>query len=236
MHHPAGLVVRDALDPGVERDHAAAILEIAAQRRHELMAVDDAGFRRAQRGNAVERRLHGARRGAVDQLEVFDAVGGPLLEDCLHLADFGVLGGDDQLAALPVRHAVRGAELVEHAAAARAVMGAQRAGRIVHAAVDHLGVAGRDAVADAARRFRDDHLVALERGGARHREPDNACADHKNLHGGNSYSFDAALSRRGDECAMNIMRRKNIVASALRRLASRTNSRLARSFVGRGSV
>ena len=37
------------LDRRVERDDAAAILKVAAQRQHEAVAVDDAGLRRAHR-------------------------------------------------------------------------------------------------------------------------------------------------------------------------------------------
>ena len=129
-----------------------------------------------------ERGLHRARRRAVDQREAFDAVGLALLEDRLHLRHFGVFGGDDQLAALAMRHAVRGAELVHQPAAARTVIGAQRPGRVIHAAVDHLAVARRHAVADALGRLGDDDLMALERRRARDRKPHHAGADDQNLH------------------------------------------------------
>jgi hypothetical protein len=49
--------------------------------------------------------------------------------------------------------------------------------------VDHLAVARGHAVADAARLFRDDHLVAGDGCGARDRKTDHACADDKDLHG-----------------------------------------------------
>ena len=112
-----------------------------------------------------ERGLHRARRVAADQLKPFDAVDRRPAWRCLSiLARSASLGRDDQLAAAPVRHAVRGAEFVEHAPAAHAVPRAQRAGRVVHAGMDHLAVARGHAVADAVGRLRDDHLMAGERG------------------------------------------------------------------------
>jgi hypothetical protein len=155
-----------------------------AQRSHELMAVDNAGLRRMQRRDAGERGLHRARGRAVDHREALDAVAAALLKDRLHLGHFGVLGRDNQLAALAMRHAVRGAEFVQQAAAARTVVRAQRAGRVVHAGVDHLAVAGRYAVADAARGFGNDHLMAGERRRACDRKPHHARADDENLHDG----------------------------------------------------
>ena len=76
----------------------------------------------------LQRRLHCARGRAVDHGEALDAVGLALLEDRFHLADLGVFGGDDQLAAFPVRHAVRGAELVP-SCAGRADSAARAASR-----------------------------------------------------------------------------------------------------------
>ena len=168
-HQPSGLGVDEPLDLGAERDHAAAILEIALQGAHERMTVDDAGVGRVQRRHAIELRLHGAGCRAVDHHEALDAVGGALLEDRLHLADLGIFGGDDQLAAQAKRHAVGLAELHHQAPAARAVISAQRSGRVVHAAVDHFTVARRHAVADAQGPLGDDHLVALQRRRARDR-------------------------------------------------------------------
>jgi hypothetical protein len=59
--------------------------------------------------------------------------------------------------------AVRSAEVVEQAAAARAVPRAQRAGRIIDAGVNDLAVARGHAVADAAGRLGDDHVMAAQR-------------------------------------------------------------------------
>ena len=80
-----------ALDSGFERDHATAILEVAPQRQHEAMAVDDAGFRRPQRADAGQFGLHGARGVAADHLGTFDAVPLGLRPDGLDLGEFGSL-------------------------------------------------------------------------------------------------------------------------------------------------
>jgi hypothetical protein len=79
---------------------------------------------------------------------------------------------------------MRGAELDHHAPTPRAMMGAQRSGRIVHAAVDHFAVARGHAVANAGRRLGDNYIMAGKRRRARNRKPDNTGADDKDLHGG----------------------------------------------------
>ncbi len=147
------------------------------------MTVDDAGLRRVQRGDAGERRLEPPRRGRIEHREPLDAVrlALPLDRGELHL--FGRVRRDDQLAALAVRHVVRGAIGVKHAPPARAVDRAQRAGRVVHAGVDHLAVARGNAAADAGCLLGDDDIMAGERGRARNREPDDAGTDDQNLHG-----------------------------------------------------
>ena len=135
-----------------------------------------------QRADASQLRLQRARRIAADQLQAFDAVDAALHLDRLDLVELGRVGGDDQLAAFAVRHAVRGAEFVQHAPAAHAVARAQRAGRVIHAGMDDLAVARGRAGADGRFRLRHHHLVALARGGAGHRQADHAGSDHQDLH------------------------------------------------------
>ena len=81
-----------------------------------------------------------------------------------------------------VRDAVTGTEFVQHPPAAHAVMRARAVGRIIQAAVNHLAVARGDAVGDAARRFGNGDIVPAQRRFTRDREPDDAGADHKDLH------------------------------------------------------
>jgi hypothetical protein len=158
------------------------VLQVALQRQHEGMAVDDPGLGRMQRRHAGERRLHRARRVGADQLQPLDAVDLALFGDPLDLGGLFRVGRDDQLADLAVRHAVARAERVQLAPALHAVLRALRGGRIIHAGVDHLAVARGHAIADAAGRFRDDHLMAGKRSLTRDREPDHAGADNQDLH------------------------------------------------------
>jgi hypothetical protein len=174
--------LHQTFDRRVERHHATVILELALERQHVAMAVNDAGFRRAHCSDAGERRLEPPRGRAVDDLDAFDAVDRGLLEDAVQPLGLGLVGGDDQLAALAMRHAVGRAKFVEHPPRARAVIGALRAGRIIEPGVDHLAVARGHAGTDPGCGFRDDHLVAGERDRARHREPDHSGADHQHLH------------------------------------------------------
>ena len=62
-------------------------------------------------------------------------------------------------------------------------MRAQRAARVVHAAVDDLAVARRHAIANALGDLGDDDLVPLQRSRPRDRKPHHTGADDKNLHG-----------------------------------------------------
>ena len=179
---PAALHLRDPVDPGVERDHAAAVFKVAAQCVHVRMAVDDAGLRRMQGRDARKLRLHAARRRSLDHLDAFDAVDLRLLQDRAELLDLRLAGRDHQLAALLVRHAMRDAEVVKHPPPARAVIGALRAGRVVEAGVDDLTVARGDASTDGIGGFRHDHVVAVERRPARDRQPNHPCPNHQNLH------------------------------------------------------
>src|SRR5205807_9592993 len=48
--------------------------EIATQRKHKAVAVDDAGFRRMHRGDTGERRLEALGHRGVDDLDAFHAV------------------------------------------------------------------------------------------------------------------------------------------------------------------
>ena len=182
LHQPVRRDMPHALDARFEGDAAAVIFQFAPQRQHVSVAVDDAGFRRRQRADAGKLRFERARGVAADHLQAFDAVLQALRQQRLHLAEFRVAGRDNELAAFVVGYAMRGAEVVEQAAAARAVAGAQRAGRIVDAGVNDLAVARGHAVADAAGRLGDDHIVAAAGGGAGDREPHCASADDQDLH------------------------------------------------------
>src|SRR6516225_1598073 len=83
-------------------------------------------------------------------------------------------------------HAMRGAEFVQHPSAAHAMPGAQRVGRIIKPGMDHLAVPRGDAVGDPTGHFGDGHFMTGLRRSARDGKPDDASADHQNLHRGSS--------------------------------------------------
>jgi hypothetical protein len=121
---PSARDLSEAINARVEGNNAAVILKIAAQRQHETMAVDNAGFRRAHRRDAGKLRLQPLRRGTIDDFDAFHPIDPRLLEDCFDAGDLALIRGDDELAVLAMGHAMGGAEIIEHAAAARAVIGA----------------------------------------------------------------------------------------------------------------
>src|SRR5205085_3361064 len=104
--------------------------------------------------------LQAAELVATDEGEALDPVRHALFVDALDLRPLEVVRRDDELAAFSVRHAVALAIGVEPAPPGDAVPGPQGAGRVVHAGVDHLAVARRNAGADACRLLREDHRMA----------------------------------------------------------------------------
>ena len=204
---PLPAFARGARHRRIESDGAAGVLEIAAQRQHIAVAVDDAGFRRVQRADAGELRLQRARGIAADQFQALDAVDAALHLDLPDLVELRLVGGDDELAAFAMRHAMRDTEFVEPAPPAHAVAPAQRAGGVIHAAMDDLAVARGNAGTDGVRRFGHHHLVALARGRARHRQPDHAGSDHQDLHA--AFCLDDIGSKRFMQLPLNHHLHKN---------------------------
>src|SRR5262245_48115209 len=98
------------------------------QRSHERFGVQDAGFRREERGNRGHVRLPLAAERAIDDGEPFDAIGHASCEQLLELRDLGLMVRDDQLAAALMWHAMVCAELVEKATTLDAEPRLERAG------------------------------------------------------------------------------------------------------------
>ena len=74
-------VALDALDRTAQHDRAAVGLDVALQRQHVAVAVDDAGGGRQQGRNAGDLRLQRAGRVGAERLQVGDAVPGRRLSD-----------------------------------------------------------------------------------------------------------------------------------------------------------
>ena len=138
---------------------------------------------RQQRRRAVQVGLHRDRLGGAEQAHALDAVGLGAALDLGELLGLGVVGGDDQLAAIPVRHAVLGTVGIEQAPAGDAGARHQAALGIVDAGVDDLGIARAGLGADAFGCLDDDDLAAGKGKRARHGEADDACADHNAVDG-----------------------------------------------------
>ncbi len=172
-----------SLDRRFESNAAAAILQLAPQRQHATVAIDDAGFRRQECADADKFRLERARGIAADHFQPFDAVLQSLRQDRFDFGKLCRIGRHDELAAFAMRDAARSAEFIEHAPPARAVTGAERAGRIINAGMNDFAVARGHSVADAAGRLGNDHVMAAQRRRARDRKPDNTRANHQYLHG-----------------------------------------------------
>ena len=165
----------------VKREGRTGILGVAAQRQHVGMAVDDAGRRRQQRRVAFQRRLQRARLVAGQHLHVEHAIGLRMRADRGQLLGLRRRGGDDQLAAIPVRDAVLAAITVERMLAGDAHARHQAPRLVVDAGVDHFAVARRRDGADALGRFQHDHLAPGLREPPRHRKADHASPDHDAL-------------------------------------------------------
>src|SRR6476469_9507891 len=93
------------------------------------------------RGDASELRLESPGRRSLDDLDALDAVDLGLLVHGGQALALALVGGDDEFAALAMRHAVRSAKGVQHPPPAGAVKGAARASRIIEPGMDDLAVA-----------------------------------------------------------------------------------------------
>ena len=92
-------------------------------------------------GFAVGANPNAPKVSIVDQLDAFDAVDPGLRKYRVEPRDLALVGGNHELGAFAVWHAVGGAEVVQHPPAARAVISTLRSGRIIEAGMDHLAVA-----------------------------------------------------------------------------------------------
>jgi hypothetical protein len=150
-----------------QRERAAVALEVAEVGQHQRMAVDDPGDRRQQRGFATQRRFERDRLAPASQRR--PARRSPPRGGRWSASESACAGvrRDDELAAAPMRHAVRLAVRVQLLAAGDAEARLQRGRRVVQAGMDHLAVARADAVADAAGRLEE----RASRARARERAP-----------------------------------------------------------------
>src|SRR5205823_7604384 len=116
-----------------------------------------------------------------DHRQLLDAVGDAGLKQRFESGDFAAIGGDNELAALFVRHVVRAAELVEERPSFDTEPRLQRAGGIVDARVNDAAVV-RAGFETRTRMFLEDadRQVAF-RDRQRRGEARDAAADYSNV-------------------------------------------------------
>jgi hypothetical protein len=124
-----------------EGEHRAVIDGLVAVAVDQRVDVDDPGGRRPQPGDRADPGLTPPDRRRIDELDVTRSVGERLAMDRLELSDLGVIGGDQDLAAAPVRQPEPRAALVQLIATGDAQPRLEAAGRIVQAGVDDAAVA-----------------------------------------------------------------------------------------------
>ena len=130
-----------------------------------------------ERADAGKCRLHRLRLGAGDKAEALDAIVLALAVQLFKTCPFGLVGGDDELAAAGVRDPVRLAMGVEAPPALDAEPRLEAAGGVVDAGMDDLAVARRGLFPDAALRLHDQHRAAGQSQRAGDREADDPGAD-----------------------------------------------------------
>src|SRR5918912_565829 len=94
-----------------------------------------------QRAHAEELRLPARDLLFWQPIDVRDAIGMRFFAQGTELPELRFAGGDDQLAAAPVRHAVRGALFIEKMLALDAGARLKRAFRVIDAGVDDFRIA-----------------------------------------------------------------------------------------------
>ena len=171
-----------------QEDHAGVVAG-AQQRLDERLGVDDAGLGRPERG---DRACTAARARAMNARSTISRPSTPLSTPRRCSASScgisSLVVRDDQLAAARVRHAVRGAELVEQPPAFDAEPRLQRAGRIVDAGVDHAAVVRAGVQARARVPLEDADRLAARRERPRGGQAGHAGADDRDVNLGQRVS------------------------------------------------
>ena len=168
----------DPLHRRVQRQHGAPLLRRAEVGEHQAVTVDDAGFRRPERGEAGQIRLPRPRLRRADARHAFDAIHHSFGEDAVQPLHLSLRVGDDELAAFPCGDPMRGAPVIETPAPLHAHPRLQAAFRVIDPGMDHFGIAGRGFRPERPRRLKDHHLATRRRQRPRDGQSDHPGADH----------------------------------------------------------
>ena len=153
----------------------------ARKRFNQIFGGDDSGGRHFQRGGRFDVGFAGAHRGAVHDAQTLDAVGAAIFGEVFEVCYLLRVMRHHELAAIPVRHIVRGAEFVQHPVARDAQPRLQRARRIVDARMDYAAVARARSHAEP-RHLLDKKYVAPALGNrASHCATHDAAANDHNV-------------------------------------------------------
>ncbi|MNQ55865.1 hypothetical protein D3C85_699690 [compost metagenome] len=171
----------------MERQRPATGFDIALQRQHQPVGIDNPGGRRPQRGDAGQRRFKLPRLIGVQPLQVINAVAPPLFQQHLQGRTLRFNGGDDQLAQALIADAALIAEGVEALLALHAQLRLEAAAGVIDAGVDHFGIARADARADTFCGFEHNHFAPAHGHRPGDRQPDHTGPDH------HAIDIDAAL-------------------------------------------
>jgi hypothetical protein len=153
-------------------------LDLADQRVHESVRVEDPALGRMQRAHGAQGRFQRQGLRGVQAGHAFHPVRLAARGQCVQRREFTVLCGHDELAALVVGDVVAIEEFVHQAPAFHAEARLQRARRVMQAGVDHLGVARGDARPHAALALQNGHAMALARQRITARQAHRTCPHH----------------------------------------------------------
>ena len=180
-HAQAVVGAFETRDFGVQRHQAASGFQIALQTQHEGVAVDDAGGF----GIDAEQRVYlGFQRFdllARQPRQLANAVDARLALVVAQYVGLGFGGCHDQLANALVGHVEGVAVLVKERFAAHTQLRFERAGWVVDAGVDYLGIAAGRFRADDAVALQHQHLAAGPRKRPSDRQAHHACADDNDV-------------------------------------------------------
>ena len=180
-HAQAAVGAFETRDFGVQRHQAAGSFQIALQTQHEGVAVDDAGGFGIDAEQRVYLGFHRFDLLARQPRQLADAVDARLALVVAQYLGLGFGGCHDQLANALVGHVEGFAVFVKERLAAHAQMRLERAGGIVDAGVDYLGVAAGCFRADDAVALQHQHLAAGLSKRPGNRQAHHACADDNDV-------------------------------------------------------
>src|SRR6266568_998894 len=148
---------------------------------NELFGGDDAGGRHVESGDSLDVRLAGANLGRANEAQAFDAV---LFAAFLQRGEFRFFvwfGGNDEFAAVAIRHVMLRAKFVGEAIPLNAEARLQRVFRVVDAGVVDAAVARAGGHAQLGKLLDEKNVLPARGDDAGDGAADHATADDQNI-------------------------------------------------------